>query len=455
MRRKSKWLPMLICTLVFLGSFSVLTGKTSNVYAAENDTSSRITYQTHVQTYGWQKWKSEGEMSGTEGQAKRLEGIKIQLQNQEYAGSVEYQTHVQTYGWQDWKKDGAMSGTEGQAKRLEAIRIRLTGDMAEAYDIYYRVHAQTFGWMGWAKNGEPAGTAAYAKRLEGIEIRLVEKGGEAPGNTSNAFKQQNFVQYRTHVQTYGWQGWKKDGAIAGTTGLAKRLEAINVSLVSQAYSGDIEYQTHVQTYGWQNWVKNGAMSGTSGQAKRLEAIRIRLTGEMAEQYDIYYRVHAQTYGWLGWAKNGDPAGTAGYAKRLEAIQIKLVAKNGPAPGNTDNPYHDSSEEAVHQHTWKEHQVWVPNIVTVVDEPEKVVDGAQLYTKQENGTWISNGEIYWFENGFTKDDLKEIISEKIKNEGYIGNYVNKQKVVPAVTHEEDHGSYQTNYYYCDCGAKKDK
>ena len=75
------------------------------------------------------------------------------------------------------------------------------------------------------------------------------------------------------------------------------------------------------------------MSGTSGQAKRLEAIRISLYGEMAEHYDIYYRVHAQSYGWLGWTRNGAAAGTAGYAKRLEAIQIVLVQKNGAAPGN--------------------------------------------------------------------------------------------------------------------------
>ena len=80
-----------------------------------------------------------------------------------------------------------------------------------------------------------------------------------------------------------------------------------------------------------NWVADGAMSGTSGQAKRLEAIRIRLTGELANHYDIYYRVHAQSFGWMGWAKNGEAAGTARYAKRLEAIQIVLCRK-GTAPG---------------------------------------------------------------------------------------------------------------------------
>ena len=79
------------------------------------------------------------------------------------------------------------------------------------------------------------------------------------------------------------------------------------------------------------WKQNGVMSGTSGRAKRLEAICINLTGEMAVHYDVYYRVHAQTYGWLGWSKNGAPAGTAGMAKRLEGIQIVLVTKNGAAP----------------------------------------------------------------------------------------------------------------------------
>lgn len=80
-----------------------------------------------------------------------------------------------------------MSGTTGQSKRLEAIQIKLTGDMSNKYDVYYRVHAQTYGWLDWAKNGTSAGTEGLAKRLEAIQIVLVEKGGKAPGNTSNPF----------------------------------------------------------------------------------------------------------------------------------------------------------------------------------------------------------------------------------------------------------------------------
>ena len=341
-----------------------------------------IRYTTHVQTYGWQgdennanKWFANGKMAGTSGKAKRLEGIKIRVYGNDSLG-IQYTTHCQSYGWLPWSANGEMNGTEGEAKRLEAIKIQLTGADKEKYDVYYRVHAQSYGWLAWATNGAPAGTAGYAKRLEGVQIVVVKKGSPAPGvnfegvntasgvyqsvsylakngsspvvggqvtsntNPSVAGEANVNIAYRTHVQSFGWQGWKYNGVMSGTSGKAKRLEGINIKLTNKPYSGSIVYTTHVQSIGWQGnennpntWFRDGAMAGTSAQAKRLEAIRIALTGEMAEHYDVYYRVHAQTYGWLGWAKNGEAAGTAGLSKRLEGIQIVLVPKGGAAPAN--------------------------------------------------------------------------------------------------------------------------
>ena len=323
-----------------------------------------IRYTTHVQTYGWQgdennanKWFANGKMAGTSGKAKRLEGIKIRVYGNDNLG-IQYTTHCQSYGWLPWSANGEMNGTEGEAKRLEAIKIQLTGADKEKYDVYYRVHAQSYGWLAWATNGAPAGTA---KRLEAIQIVIVKKGesfdhaigniqsarGEAyiASSTANANPvvagENNVnVEYRTHVQSFGWQGWKYNGMMSGTSGKAKRLEGINIKLTNKPYSGNIVYTTHVQSIGWQGnennvntWFRDGQMAGTSGRAKRLEAIRIALTGEMAEHYDVYYRVHAQTYGWLAWAKNGEAAGTAGLSKRLEGIQIVLVPKGGAAPAN--------------------------------------------------------------------------------------------------------------------------
>lgn len=307
--------------------------------ASENSvvtSSPSISYQTHVQDYGWQSWKLNGEVSGTVGQSKRLEGINIKLSN--INGSIEYKTHVQDIGWQDWKSNGQMSGTSGQSKRLEAIKVKLSGEAANQYDVYYRVHAQDYGWLDWAKNGESAGTEGYSKRLEGIQIVLVKKGENAPGSTSRPFIYK-MIKYQTHVQNIGWQGEKADGEMSGTTGQSLRLEAIKIQL-SSSIDGGIVYKTHVQDYGWLNFVTNGQASGTTGQAKRLEAIQMQLTGNAKNQYDLYYRVHAQNFGWLGWAKNGESAGTAGYSYRLEGIQIVLVPKGGNAPGSTSKHYYN-------------------------------------------------------------------------------------------------------------------
>ena len=139
------------------------------------------------------------------------------------------------------------------------------------------------------------------------------------------------TSYRTHVQSFGWQNPVTNGVMSGTSGKAKRLEGIEISVSGNKNLG-IQYATHCQTYGWLPWSANGEMSGTTGEAKRLEAIKIQLTGADKDKYDVYYRVHAQSYGWLGWAKNGEPSGTAGYAKRLEGIQIVVVKKNEKAPG---------------------------------------------------------------------------------------------------------------------------
>lgn len=293
---------------------------------------------SHIQTYG----DTAGKVTytggyptlvlGTRGQAKRLEEIAVKLQNNTgYSGGITYQAYRQTYEWTDWVRDGQRAGTHGQAKRLEGIRIRLTGELAKHYDVRYRVHIQTYGdQQGWVYNGAYAGTRNLGKRLEELQVQIV------PKESKNASTKEESVSYRVHRQTYGWEPLDvSDGTVSGTTGQAKRLEGIQIS-VSGKYSGSVKYQTQVQTYGWNGWKSDGLTAGTTGQAKRLEAIQIYLTGEVANYYDIYYRVHAQSYGWMNWAANGQKAGTTGLAKRLEAIQIVLVKKTDKAPGATYN-----------------------------------------------------------------------------------------------------------------------
>ena len=320
-----------------------------------------VFYSTHIQEIGWQEVKNDGETSGTSGQAKRLEGIQIDIRDLPYEGNIEYQTHVQSYGWMDWKTNGDRSGTEGEAKRLEAIRIKLSGEIADHYDIYYRVHAENYGWLDWAKNGADAGTAGLEKRLEAIQIQLVEKGEPAPGETDNAFVISNpVVSYSTHVQSEGWQEFVSNRALSGTSGRGLRLEGIIISASDPAYSGGIQYRTHIESIGWQDWKSDKELSGTEGRSLRLEAIQIKLDGQMATQYDVYYRVHAQNFGWLDWAKNGDSAGTQGLGFRLEGIEVVLVKKGGIAPGSTQRSFVLSSP-SVNYTTHVQSEGWQPAV----------------------------------------------------------------------------------------------
>ena len=220
-----------------------------------------VKYSTHVQYEGWQEPVSDGMLAGTEGQALRLEGIKISLENVPDTWGISYRTHVQNKGWMDFVENGAMSGTEGQALRLEAIQIKLNDEMAAHYDVYYRVHAESYGWLDWAKNGESAGTQGLSKRLEAIEIKLVEKGGVAPGPTNKPFIIDPSIVYSTHVQNYGWMDYVEDGAMSGTEGQSLRIEAIKIDLKNAPYSGGLIYSTHIQDYGWYNNVTNGEVSG--------------------------------------------------------------------------------------------------------------------------------------------------------------------------------------------------
>ena len=133
--------------------------------------------------------------------------------------------------------------------------------------------------------------------------------------------------------------------------------------------------------------------------------------------------------------------------------------------------------ASHTHTWKAHtaQKWVSNIVTVVDQPEKT-EKYSIYKMYwyNTGKWeetrdpqrfnewykSKNGGLYTLYNPYAKPEDNPLFIGYDKN----GNpqYTNDHTIIgpyydvtPAVTHEEDHGHYETyvDYYYCDCGARK--
>lgn len=307
--------------------------------------------RVHGQSYGWQSWKTLGELVGTTAQSKRVEAIEIKAEYPEgtseeskYQGDIEYRVHAQKYGWMPWKKNGETAGTLGEGKRLEGIQIRFTGELGEKFDVYYRLHVSTIGWLGWGENGSAAGTESMSKRVEALEFEVVEKGEQFDKGTKESLIKgitAKDIVFTTHIQNIGDTKPENIQNTLGTQGQSKRIEALTLKVNnngSETLTGGISYRTHIQTIGWQSWKSDGEMSGTQGQSKRIEAVEIKLIGEIAKYYDIYYRTHVQQFGWLGWAKNGQTAGTSKCSYRMEALQMRLVPKGNVAPGNTSGYY---------------------------------------------------------------------------------------------------------------------
>lgn len=148
------------------------------------------------------------------------------------------------------------------------------------------------------------------------------------------------VLYSTHVEDQGWGEYSRNGAISGTTGKSRRVEAIKLKLSDASNDSGISYSSYVQNYGWLNETSNNGIAGTTGKYLRAEAVKISLYGTIADYYDVYYRCHVQDYGWLSWTKNGSVAGTTNYSKRIEAIEVMLVDKEEKALKETSiyEPY---------------------------------------------------------------------------------------------------------------------
>ena len=182
-----------------------------------------------------------------------MEAIRIGLNGGSLSGGVEYRTYIQNIGWESsWAANGSTSGTEGRSLRLEAVQLRLTGDIVNYYNIYYRAYIQNIGWMGWAKNGETAGTTGQSLRLEAIQIRILPNTGAAPANdgSTSVPAYDASVSIQAHVQNIGWMGWAS--GTAGTTGRSLRMEAVRIGLNGGSVSGGIEYRTHIQNFGWES-----------------------------------------------------------------------------------------------------------------------------------------------------------------------------------------------------------
>ena len=271
-----------------------------------------LSYSAHVSDIGWMGAVAGGGVAGTTGRGLPLEALRLVLSDAstgEPLGSdaISVEAHVSNVGWQAAVGNGGTAGTTGQSRAVEALRVRLSDGLSARYTVWYRVHSAEFGWLGWACDGADAGSAGYGRAVQAVQVAVLPKGDPAPGDTSTPFVDRSSeppsVSYRAHVAGIGWQGAVSDGAVAGTTGQGRALEALSGSVSWYGHgSSSLEVRAHVSNVGWQGWTSGAA--GTTGRSLAVEALQFRLSGEAASSYDVWYRVHCADYGWLGWAKDG-------------------------------------------------------------------------------------------------------------------------------------------------------
>lgn len=130
----------------------------------------RLNYRVHQQSYGWLPVVRDGQIAGITGKSKRLEALKIDLKMP--GVRLKASAHIQNIGTVDYgyiTKDTVI-GTVGKSLRLEAVRLEAEG-LPDGMDIYIRYHVQGIGWSSWIKGGE-AGTYGLSKRLEAIQIKI-------------------------------------------------------------------------------------------------------------------------------------------------------------------------------------------------------------------------------------------------------------------------------------------
>ncbi|URZ05989.1 DNRLRE domain-containing protein [Clostridium felsineum] len=344
-----------------------------------------VSYSAQVQNIGWQNPVSDYNEAGTEGQALRLEALKMQLTGALPGMKIKYQAHVQNVGWQNWMYDGQTAGTENQGLRMEAIKIQLEGAPA-GYIARYQVHVEGLGWLDPVQDGETAGTVGKNLRIEAIRISIEKprytykydaagnlsvendyvnnvvnsytydlsnrliKSSDSNGNgidynydkNNNISSVKDSINGASHETTYSYDSDNKLTAskygtseydnsydslarMTGSTintGTSKYNIGYKYLPGAQASNAGVTYYAQVQNVGCQPWVNDGATAGTENQGLRMEALQLKLTNPPSGM-KIKYQAQVQNVGWQNWVYDGATAGTVGQGLRMEAVKIQL------------------------------------------------------------------------------------------------------------------------------------
>ncbi len=135
-----------------------------------------------------------GSYLGTVGQGRRLEAFTlpyvyyqigdVSLGNN-YGTDIfrfQYSSHVSGIGWMPSVMSPNISGTVGQGRQIEAVKIKATQNTTILHNssclciytikVFYRAHVYGLGWLNWVSADVVGGTVGLGRRLEALQIRV-------------------------------------------------------------------------------------------------------------------------------------------------------------------------------------------------------------------------------------------------------------------------------------------
>jgi hypothetical protein len=142
------------------------------------------------------------------------------------------------------------------------------------------------------------------------------------------------LEYRSRVETFGWQPSVFDTEISGTTDRTRRIEGFQLGS-RQTDKFSVAYTVYQTGRGWLPEVQQGTVTGYAGE--RVEALKARVVpnGDANRGWHIAYRPYAQTGSgpqWLSEVSDNSVAGFPGSGLNLEAINLRAYCALSCPPG---------------------------------------------------------------------------------------------------------------------------
>ncbi|HJP74226.1 MAG TPA: hypothetical protein VJ914_08160 [Pseudonocardiaceae bacterium] len=154
-------------------------------------------------------------------------------------------------------------------------------------------------------------TAALAKAQQ-------RRAAQAPQTQSQ------LICYAVSISNHpndGWTSAECNSTIFGD--YHNQIEAIEMVVSSDV--GGVGYDTHIENIGWQGYRYDGAVAGTVGHDLRMEALRAWITGGNPNNDFIVYNVYLPDEGgWQYRSENGQVAGTTGLSEPITALWIDIT-----------------------------------------------------------------------------------------------------------------------------------